>query len=84
MLTNEQLQMFINKAQNILSHRYSSDTMAINHPESFPIYDMFPKHGGVFMHKSLKQRLYELSVDRIALSPERTEPPGNLNRFVRK
>ncbi len=56
-LTNEQLQLFINKAQNILSHRYSSDTLAIDHPDLFPIYDMFPKHGGVFIHKSLKQRL---------------------------
>ncbi len=54
-LTNEQLQLFINKAQNILSHRYSSDNLAIDHPDSFPIYDMFPKHGGIFMHKSLKQ-----------------------------
>jgi hypothetical protein len=54
-LTNEQLQLFINKVQNILSHRYSSDTLAIDHPDLFPIYDMFPEHGGVFLHKSLKQ-----------------------------
>jgi hypothetical protein len=79
-LTNEQLQLFINKAQNILSLRYSSDTLAIDHPDSLPIYDMFPEHGGIFMHKSLKQRLYELSADQIALSPERTESSGNLNR----
>jgi hypothetical protein len=41
---------------------------------------MFPEHGGIFMHKSLKQSLYELSADQIALSPERTESSGNLNR----
>ncbi len=33
------------------------------------------------MHKSLKQRLYKLSADQIALSPESTEPYGNLNRL---
>jgi hypothetical protein len=72
--------MFINKAQDILLHRHSSDTLAIDHPDSLPIYDMFPEHGGIFMHKLLKQRLYELSADQITLSPERTKPSGNLNR----
>jgi len=80
MLTHEQIQMFINKAQDILLHCHSSDTLAIDHPDSLPIYDMFPKQGGIFMHKSLKQRLYELSADRITLSPEKTKPFGNLNR----
>jgi len=78
--TNEQLQMFINKAQDILLRRHSSNTIAIDSLDSLPIYDMFPKHGGIFMHKSLKQCLYELSTDRITLSPERTQPSGNLNR----
>ncbi len=32
------------------------------------------------MHKSLKQRLYKLSAEQIALSPERTESSGSLNR----
>ncbi len=79
-LTNEQLQTFINKAQDILLHRHSSDTLAIDNPDSLPIYDMFPEHGGIFMHKLLKQCLYELSADRIMLSPEKTNPSGNLNR----
>ena len=79
-LTHEQLQMFINKAQDILLLRHSSDTLAIDHPDSFPTYDMFPEHGGIFMHKTLKQCLYELSADQITLSPERTKPSGNLNR----
>jgi hypothetical protein len=79
-LTNEQLQMFINKAQDILLRRHSSNTLAIDSLDSLPIYDMFPEHGGIFMHKSLKQRLYELSTDQITLSPERTQPSGNLNR----
>jgi hypothetical protein len=71
-LTNEQLEIFINKAQDILLHRHSSNTLAIDHPDSFPIYDMFPEHGGIFMHKLLKQRLHELSADRIMLSHEKT------------
>jgi hypothetical protein len=79
-LTNEQLQLFINKVQNILSHRSTPDVLAIDHPDSHPIYDMFPEHGGIFIHKSLKQRLYELSSEQIALSPERTESSGSLNR----
>jgi hypothetical protein len=79
-LTHEQLQMIINKAQDILLLRHSSDTLAIDHLDTLLIYDMFPEHGGIFMHKSLKQRLYELSADRITLSPERTKPSGNLNR----
>jgi hypothetical protein len=72
--------MFINKVQDILLLRHSSDTLAIDHRDSFPTYDMFPEHGGIFMHKTLKQRLYELSADQITLSPERTKPSGNLNR----
>jgi len=44
-LTSEQLQMFINKAQDILLLRHSTDTLAIDHPDSLPIYDMFPEHG---------------------------------------
>jgi hypothetical protein len=79
-LTNEQLQMFINKAQDILLRHHSSNTIAIDSLDSLPIYDMFPEHGGIFMHKWLKQRLYELSTDRITLSPERTQPSGNLNQ----
>jgi len=79
-LTSEQLQMFINKAQDILLLRHSTDTLAIDHPDSLPIYDMFPEHGGIFMHESLKQRLHELSADRIMLSNEKTKPSGNLNR----
>ncbi len=81
-LTNEQLQMFINKAQDILLHHHSSDTLAIDRPDSFPIYDMFPEHGGIFMHKSLKQCLHELLADRNMLSPEKTKPSGNLNRSI--
>jgi hypothetical protein len=80
MLTNEQLQMFINKAQDILLCRHSSNNIAIDSLDSLSIYDMFPEHGGIFMHKWLKQRLYELSTDQITLSPERTQPSGNLNR----
>jgi hypothetical protein len=72
--------MFISKGQDILFHRHSSDTLAIDHPDSLPIYDMFPEHGGIFMHKLLKQCLHELSADRIVLSPKRTQPSGNLNR----
>jgi len=79
-LTNEQLQMFINKAQDILLHRHSSNTLAINHLDLLPIYDMFPEHGGIFMHKSLNKRLHELSADQITLSPEKLKPSGNLNR----
>ena len=79
-LTSEQLQMFINKAQDILLLRHSTDTLAIDHPDSLPIYDMFPEHGGIFMHESLKLRLHELSADRIMLSNEKTKPSGNLNR----
>jgi hypothetical protein len=79
-LTNKQLQIFINKAQDILLHRHSSNTLAIHHPDWLPIYDMFPEHGGIFMHKLLKQRLHELSADRITLSPEKLKPSGNLNR----
>jgi len=60
---SEQLQMFIKKAQDILLHRHSSNTIAINHPDSLPIYDMVPEHGGIFMQKLLKQRLHELSAD---------------------
>jgi hypothetical protein len=41
-LTNEQLQMFINKAQDILLRRHSSNTLAIDSVDSLPIYDMFP------------------------------------------
>ncbi len=33
-LTSEQLQMFINKAQDILLLRHSTDTLAIDHPDS--------------------------------------------------
>jgi hypothetical protein len=79
-LTNKQLQIFINKAQDILLHRHSSNTLAIHHPDWLPIYDMFPEHGGIFMHELLKQRLHELSADRITLSPEKLKPSGNLNR----
>ena len=80
-LTSEQLQMFINKAQDILLLRHSTDTLAIDHPDSLPIYDMFPEHGGIFMHESLKQRLHELSADRIMLSNEKTKrtPPTTTN-----
>jgi hypothetical protein len=63
MLTNKKLQMFINKGQDILLHRHSSNNLAIDHPDLLPIYDMFPEHGGISMHKSLKQHLYELSAD---------------------
>ena len=52
-LTNEQLQMSINKAQDILLHRHSSNHLAIYHPDFLPIYDMFPEHGGIFVHISL-------------------------------
>jgi len=52
-LTNKQLQMFINKAQDILLHRHSSNHLAIDHPDFLPIYDMFPEHGGIFVHISL-------------------------------
>jgi len=45
-LTNEQLQMSINKAQDILLHRHSSNHLAIDHPDLLPICDMFPEHGG--------------------------------------
>ena len=50
-LTNKQLQMFINKAQDILLHRHSSNHLAIDHPDFLPIYDMFPEHEVIFMHK---------------------------------
>jgi hypothetical protein len=79
-LTNEELQMFINKAQDILLHRHSSNTLAIDHLDLLPNYDMFPEHGGIFMHKSLNKRLHELSADQITLSPEKLKPSGNLNR----
>jgi len=79
-LTNEQLQMFVNKAQDILIHGHSSKILAINNLDLLLIYDMFPEHGGIFIHKLLKQRLYELSADRITLSPEKSKPSGNLNR----
>ena len=52
-LTNEKLQMSINKAQDILLHRHSSNHLAIDHPDFLPIYDMFPEHGGIFVHISL-------------------------------
>jgi hypothetical protein len=80
-LTNDQFQMFINKARDILLHRHSSDNLATHHPDLLPIYDMFPEYGGIFMHKLLKQRRHELSADRIMLSPEKTKPSGNLNRL---
>ncbi len=32
-LTSKQLQMFINKAQDILLHRHISDTVIIDHPD---------------------------------------------------
>ena len=80
MLTNEQLQMFINKAQDILFHRHSSNTLAIDHLDWGPIYDMFPEHGGIFMHKLLQQCLYKLLADQITLSPDKLEIYGNLNR----
>ncbi len=60
-LTNKQLQMFINKAQDILLHRHSSNHLAIDHPDLLPICDMFPEHGGflctnrcyVYCHQAL-------------------------------
>jgi hypothetical protein len=42
---------------------------------------MFPEHGGIFMHKSIKQHLHQLSADRTMLSPEKTKPSGTLNRL---
>ena len=72
--------MFIKKAQDILLHRHSSNTIAINHPDSLPIYDVVPEHGGIFMQKLLKQQLHELSADWIKLSPEKPKISGNLNR----
>ena len=42
---------------------------------------MFLEHGDIFMHKLLKQKLHELSADKIKLSPEKQKPSANANKF---
>jgi hypothetical protein len=42
---------------------------------------MFLEHGGIFMHKLLKQKLHKLSADQIKLSPEKQKSSANANRL---
>ena len=42
---------------------------------------MFLEHGGIFMHKLLKQKLHKLSAEQIKLSSEKQKSSANANRL---
>jgi hypothetical protein len=60
-LTFEATKQFKPKACQILSYQREKIPLFVNQYESWPFYDMFPEHGGIFMNMELKKQLYRIS-----------------------
>ncbi len=60
-LTFEATSQFEQKACQILSDQREKVLLFANQYESWPFYDMFPGHGGIFKNTELKRQLYRIS-----------------------
>jgi hypothetical protein len=84
-LTFEATSRFEQKARQILSDQREKVLLFVDQYESWPFYDMFPEHGGIFMNMELKKQLYRIStsfhgIKKLHLKiplPSRTAKPKN-------
>jgi hypothetical protein len=59
-LTFKTTSRFEQKARKILNNQQEKILLFVDQCESWPIYDMFPEHGGIFMNIELKKQLYQI------------------------
>ena len=59
--TFEATSRFEQKARQILADQREKVLLFVDQYESWPFYDMFPEHGGIFMNLELKKQLYRIS-----------------------
>ncbi len=57
-LTFKTTSRFEQKAHKILNDQREKILLFVDQYESWPFYDMFPEHGGIFMNIELKKQLY--------------------------
>jgi hypothetical protein len=60
-ITFETTSRFEQKARKILTDQREKILLFVDQHESWPFYDMFPEHGGIFMNIKLKKQLYRIS-----------------------